>query len=150
MAHVLWRSQTCLPSARSRAGGIYRVGVCSAWNCASRRRWCVRSRSGLGCTQVTGLAEQVYCRCTHPVMSPAAKSHLFRSCLASLEGHSWELEQCGRWQGSADGQHLALLFDCGGKARKVFGGSSPVVRESQQRETILVGLSLSRGLASIL
>lgn len=53
----------------------------------------MRNRSGLGCAQVTGLADRFCCRCTYPVMSPAAKSFSFRSCLASLKGHSWELEQ---------------------------------------------------------
>lgn len=46
-------------------------------------------------------------------------------------------------------QLLTLLCDCGPEAGKV-SGSSSVVRESQQRETILVGLSLSHALVSIL
>lgn len=60
-------------------------------------------------------------------------------------------ELCGRWQSSAEGQRLLTpIFECDGKAGNVRGGSSPVVKESRQRETVLVGLPLSRGLVSIL
>lgn len=113
----------------------------------------MRSRSGSGCTEVTGLADRFYCRyalsChrqqSHACLSPASLPW------RAIPGHWSSPELCGRWQSSGDGQQLlTLLLEYAGRAGKGCAGSGPVLRDSQQRETVLVGLSLSCGLVSIL